>query len=82
MVISYVAHEMNTPLTALITYNQLIDQTLDSAAKTPRLERYLSVLQNATQRMARMVAELTDIGRIESGKMAFQFDSHDAIKLN
>ena len=78
--ISYVAHELNTPLTALTTYNQLISQTLDGA-KTPRLERYLSVMENATHRMTKMVAELTDIGRIESGKMAFKFDSHAVLPL-
>ncbi|MCB0005449.1 MAG: hybrid sensor histidine kinase/response regulator [Anaerolineales bacterium] len=79
-VISFVAHELNTPLTALITYIQLVSQTVEEH-KTSRLERYLGVLDNSAQRMAKMVAELNDIARIESGKMVFKFDSHDAEAL-
>ena len=79
-VISFVAHELNTPLTALITYTQLISQSVNEF-KTPRLERYLGVLDSSAKRMAKMVAELNDIARIESGKMVFRFDSHDAIAL-
>ncbi len=63
--VSVVAHELRTPLTALQGFTELL---LSRAVSPERQARYLGHLHNEAQRLGRIVAELLDLSRIETGR--------------
>ena len=62
--LSVVSHELRTPLTALQGFSELM---LTRAVPPARAERFLGHLHTEAQRLGRIVGELLDISRIESG---------------
>ncbi len=66
--ISTAAHELRTPLIAIVGYSEL----LENAAKLPLNEEqkdsYLSVIQTNAEILNRLVDDLLDVGRIQVGK--------------
>jgi signal transduction histidine kinase len=63
--VSVVAHELRTPLTALQGFTELL---LSRAVPPERAARFLSHLHSEAERLGRIVAELLDLSRIESGR--------------
>ncbi len=66
--ISAVYHELSTPMTAIRGYTELLvdeGETLPQPAK----RRYLQVVHRNVQRLMRLVADLSDISRIERGQL-------------
>ena len=63
--VSVVAHELRTPLTALQGFTELL---LSRAVPPDRAARFLSHLHREAQRLGRIVAELLDLSRIETGR--------------
>jgi len=63
--VSVVAHELRTPLTALQGFTELL---LTRAVPPERAARFLSHLHGEAERLGRIVAELLDLSRIESGR--------------
>ncbi len=65
-VISTVSHELRSPLSSLVGYSELLamQEDLDPAAR-----KRASEIHSEAQRMDRMVQELLNISRLESGKM-------------
>jgi len=65
-----VSHELKTPLTSIQGFAQAIS---DGAAGDAESVRHsASVIQDEAQRMARMVSELLDLARIESGQIVMR----------
>lgn len=65
--VSNVSHELRTPLTSVTSY---IEALVDGAKDNPEtLDAFLSVIQNETDRMSRMVADLLELSRIDQGTM-------------
>ena len=62
--VSVVAHELRTPLTALQGFSELL---LARAVAPERAARFLCHLHNEAQRLGRIVSQLLDLSRIESG---------------
>jgi signal transduction histidine kinase len=63
--VSVVAHELRTPLTALQGFSELL---LSRAVSPERAARFLCHLHNEAQRLGRIVGELLDLSRIETGR--------------
>ncbi len=64
--VSNVSHELRTPLTSMRSY---IEALIDGAWKDEELApRFLEVAQSETDRMIRMIRDLLDLSRIDSGK--------------
>ena len=63
--VSVVAHELRTPLTALQGFTELL---LSRAVPPEHAARFLSHLHGEAKRLGRIVAELLDLSRIESGR--------------
>ncbi len=63
--VSVVAHEMRTPLTALQGFTELL---LSRAVPPERAARFLGHLHSEAERLGRIVAELLDLSRLESGR--------------
>ena len=63
--LSVVSHELRTPLTALQGFSELL---LARDVPPDRARRYLQHVQTESQRLGRVVADLLDLSRIESGR--------------
>ncbi len=62
-----VSHELKTPLTNIQGF---IEAMIDRKDKTPEdRERYLNILYSETTRLTRLVNELLDLSRLESGRL-------------
>jgi PAS domain S-box-containing protein len=72
--LSIVAHEIRSPLTSL----HLSVQRLRRRSLSPRdLSRALDLIERDDRRLGRFVDELLDVGRIQSGRLAFDFQDVD-----
>ncbi|MBS0949647.1 cell wall metabolism sensor histidine kinase WalK [Weissella minor] len=66
--VSNVSHELRTPLTSVNSY---VDALQDGVIDDPELARnFLGVLQDETSRMIRMINDLLELSRMDSGTMA------------
>ncbi|SDQ34658.1 cell wall metabolism sensor histidine kinase WalK [Carnobacterium viridans] len=64
--VSNVSHELRTPLTSMRSY---LEALLDGAWKDPEIApQFLQVTQEETDRMIRMIKDLLDLSRMDSGK--------------
>jgi signal transduction histidine kinase len=63
--VSVVAHELRTPLTALQGFTELL---ISRDLPPERASRFLRYLHVEAQRLGRIVGELLDLSRIESGR--------------
>jgi signal transduction histidine kinase len=63
--LSVVSHELRTPLTALQGFSELL---LARAIPPDRAARFLGHMHHEAQRLGRIVSELLDLSRIESGR--------------
>ena len=70
--ISTVSHEMRTPLTSIRGSLGLIDGDAMGDVN-PQIKEMISIALNNTERMIKMINEILDIDRIESGNMLFNF---------
>ncbi len=66
--ISLVSHELRTPLTAIKGFIVTLYQ-YDKDISDEKRKLYLSVLNEETDRLTRLITELLDISRIESGRI-------------
>jgi len=69
------SHELRTPLTPIKGYAELIERAMDRrdpsrvADDLPRLARIASTMRQQIERLERLIADLVDVGRLESGKL-------------
>jgi signal transduction histidine kinase len=61
-----VSHELKTPLTAMCGYIETL-QMSNVELDAPARERYLQTLERETRRLDRIVQDLVDLARLESG---------------
>lgn len=71
-----VAHDLRGPLTLLVAYSELIRQG-SIADRYEATERAVPGLENAAQRVQRLVNDLIDLSRINSGRFDVQPSSVD-----
>jgi PAS domain S-box-containing protein len=76
---SVAAHELKTPLTSLRGYAQLLGREFDKGevANPVRARRAALTIQVQSDKLARLVGQLLDISRIQSGKLAIERKSAD-----
>ena len=76
---SVVAHEIRTPLTAIKAYTETL---LDSLANphTPR-ERFLGIINDECDRLTRLVSDILDLSRLEAGQRPLRLSRFDLQSL-
>lgn len=67
--ISIAAHELRTPMTSIVGYLDLMSEGRFGKL-SKRLERPVAALRRNAQRLSRLVEEMLDVSRLESGRMA------------
>ena len=77
--VANVSHELKTPLTSIHGYSQAILDGTAGDAETVR--RSAGIIHDEAGRMARMVAELLDLARIESGQVVMRREPVDLREL-
>ena len=70
--VSNVSHELRTPLTSMRSY---LEALLDGAWKDPEIApQFLRVTQEETDRMIRMIKDLLDLSRMDSGRAVLDLE--------
>ncbi len=73
--IASISHDLRTPMTSIKGY---VEALKDGKAKDPQaFERYLSVIQNKTESLDRLIDDLTLFSKLETGQMQMKFMKMD-----
>ncbi|HUX86782.1 MAG TPA: histidine kinase dimerization/phospho-acceptor domain-containing protein, partial [Chloroflexota bacterium] len=77
--LSIAAHELKTPITSLRAAAQLLLRILDRKGSVDEayLRRTLPIIEQQSGKLARLVSQLLDVSRIESGKLDLQITNTD-----
>ncbi len=75
VLMSLVAHEIRTPLTAIQAYTETLLQSLGQP-HAPR-ERFLGIINEECQRLGRLVTDVLDLSRLEAGQRPLRLSRFD-----
>lgn len=73
--ISSVSHELRTPLTAIIGWGETI--TAVGAGNEENVQKGIGIILKETRRLSKMVEELLDFARMESGRFTLLMEEMD-----
>ena len=73
-----VSHDLRTPMTTIAGF---IDGITSGAIPPEKHEYYLGIISSEVHRLSRLVADLLDISRLESGEKKFNFISFDIAEM-
>ncbi len=74
-----VSHDLRTPMT---TISGFIDGIISGAIPPDQHEHYLGVISSEVHRLSRLVSQLLDISRLESGDRKFTFTDFDVAEVS
>ncbi len=77
--VAAVSHEFRSPLTSLRGITELLSD--GRIAEPSRLSQSYAFLERETGRLQRLVEDLLDFGRMESGKKQYKKEPHDAFGI-
>jgi PAS domain S-box-containing protein len=77
-IIKSVSHEFRTPLSAIVGMTEMI---INRDVEVDRAMQYLKVIKQEGSRLSRMVSELLDVARIESGREIMKLTSVEVAPL-
>jgi len=78
--VSVASHELRTPMTAIKSYLWMA-LSGHGGQLSKKQKFYLDRAYNSTDRLIKLVNDMLNISRIESGKMTFNFQKVDLVKL-
>jgi len=78
--ISVVSHELRTPLTAIKAYTETLLDNVDNPEFNVR-GRFLSIIDEECDRLTRMVNDVLDLSRMDSGKRKLRPESFELSRL-
>jgi len=77
--VSTVSHELRTPLTSVRAFSEILlanpDLELDERCK------FLKIVVNETKRLSRLIDDILDLAKIESGRMEWHMEARDLREL-
>jgi len=71
--ISVVSHELRTPLTSIKAFTELI--LMKPKMNADKRNRLLSIINNESDRLARLINDILDLTKIEAGKLSWHITS-------
>lgn len=78
--ISIASHEIKTPLTSIKGFVQLIRRRV-KAVDAPRVHEYVDKIESQVSRLTKLITDLLDVTRIESGKLVYSFEELDLVEI-
>ncbi len=92
MIMSSVSHELRTPLTSILGFAAMIRRDIAAIAKernwspelpphAARLDENASIIAKEGKRLKRLIDDLLDLNRIESGEMVWQDQDMDMAQV-
>lgn len=78
--VSIVSHELRTPLTSIKSFVEILRDDADDLDQDSKTQ-FLGIIDTETDRLTRMIANLLDLQKISSGKMAWKTELVDIVKL-
>jgi two-component system phosphate regulon sensor histidine kinase PhoR len=78
--VSTVSHELRTPLTSIKAYTATLRRRDVEFDENTRQD-FLQVIEEETDRLTRLVSDILDVSRIESGRLALKKRDFDLSKL-
>jgi len=77
--VSDVSHELRTPLASIKGYTSTVrsDRDMDPATR----EEFLKIVEEETDRLSRIIDDLLDLSRIESGRIMLKKENVDLIEV-
>ncbi|MBO7304389.1 MAG: HAMP domain-containing histidine kinase [Clostridia bacterium] len=73
-----VSHDLRTPMT---TISGFIDGITSGAIPEEKRDYYLGVISDEVHRLSRLVSQLLDVSRLESGDRKFNFEDFDVAEM-
>ena len=73
------SHEIRTPLNAIVGFSNLLNTDID-LEKEERTQ-FLELINTNSDLLLKLINDILDLSRIESGRMAFSFDNYDLSEL-
>lgn len=80
--VSLVTHELRLPMTSIKGYTDLLNSGM-AGSLSDQQRQFLEVIRRNLDRMNTLISDLSDINRIESGRMQFEnrdFDLRDVVE--
>ena len=77
--ISTVSHELRTPLTSIRAFSEILCDDIDMDREKRR--ELLNILVTETERLTRLVNEILDFTKLESGTYSWAFEEVDLVKI-
>jgi signal transduction histidine kinase len=78
--VSLVSHELRTPLTAISGYLDLLLEA-PGAQSTAKQQELLSIVKRNAERLVKLIDDLLDLSRIESGKVELSITAVDIVAV-
>lgn len=80
--VSMAGHQLRTPLTVIKGYVSLVQEgEFGATKKNKKLQNALAIVAHSTDQLVKLVSDLLDLSRIESGKMHYEFKEADFAKI-
>ncbi|MFX1279044.1 MAG: PAS domain S-box protein [Promethearchaeota archaeon] len=79
-IITRVSHELKTPLTSIYGASQILQKHFEGKIEDDALN-FIEILHRGALRLKKLVENLIDASRIESGKLELNLQMHDLVKL-
>jgi signal transduction histidine kinase len=76
--VSTVSHELRTPLTSIIGYATVLNDG-EAGPLTGDQREFIGVVKTESERLMRLINDILDVSRIESGKMRLNYESFDLV---
>ena len=73
--VATVSHELRTPLTSIRSFSEILLDTPDLAETERR--QFLQIVVRETDRLTRLINDMLDLSKIESGRMDWRVDDHE-----
>jgi signal transduction histidine kinase len=73
--VSTVTHELRTPLTSIRAFTQILHE--DPEIELEQRKKFLGIITKESERLTRLINQVLDVSKIESGKVEWQAASVD-----
>ena len=75
--VAMVSHELRTPLTSIRAFAEILKNTPDLPAE--KQQHFLDVIVRESERLSRLIEEILDLARLESGRMTLKPQAVDLV---